>query len=190
MCVCQACMYESLCREQACTISVPSDHFCCSHTQTHVDTHFCTQVNKYTQGTHTPPGFPALGNRCGGAGAVPSSRGRMYGLACPPRKLFFLFFFPSSSLHLQLGDHLLLPVCSALLLPSPTHLIHKRPLLSFLHLHPHSSKISSSSLFPSTATSDPLPSLILHTIPPFQGRVLPSFPPPVSFGVPFLSRFL
>ncbi|MED6243006.1 hypothetical protein ATANTOWER_013299 [Ataeniobius toweri] len=59
------------------------------HTHTHINIYVGTQVNKHTQGTHTPPGFPALGNRCGRAGAVPSSRGRMYGLACPPRKLFF-----------------------------------------------------------------------------------------------------
>lgn len=39
-------MYESLCREQACTISVPSDHFCCS--QTHKHTHRHTQINKHT----------------------------------------------------------------------------------------------------------------------------------------------
>lgn len=72
-------------------------HLTTSVVHRHINTHTQAHTNKQTHThTHTPPGLPALGNRCGSASAVPSSRGRMYGLACPPHKLVSSPLFPRS----------------------------------------------------------------------------------------------
>lgn len=86
-----------------------------------------THINKHTRihvQTHTPPGLPALGNRCGSASAVPSSRGRMYGLACPPHKLFFSPLFPSSPIPSSSPPPCLFSVQT---FSSPSYIIPEKP---------------------------------------------------------------
>lgn len=102
------------------------------HTCTHP--HSLTLTCTHTD-THTPPGFPALGSRCGDASTEPSSQGRMYGLAGPPHTLFPIFV--SSSL--------------SVLLSSPSYIIHKNPP------QPNHPTISALSVSPYIQSSLPLP---------------------------------
>lgn len=201
-------MYESLCREQACTISVPSDHFCCSHAHKHTQ----ARTNKYTHvdirthvrtcthtRTHTtwPPSFGQQMWQCRCCAKQPGPD------VWPGLSSSNSFPLPSF-LVLHSCLHLLLPVCStlmillsSLMLPSSPpstkaslsnsstalHSNHPSIFHLFLLSPPHVSNFP----FLCPLLSTHIAQLIHHTCPLFWAPVFHS--PPPSFNVPFFIIF-